>query len=1014
MLQPYWNDPQTAHVNTLPPAAYLIPFSSPDDAAALPREKSDAFLSLNGAWRFRYYPSVQEVDEAAPEDGLWRTLTVPSVWQTNGIDETAYITSPYPMMYRPMTVPKKNPAGLYRRSFTLELRQDREYHITLEGADSCFYLWLNGRFIGYSEVSHCAAAFDVTPYVRSGENTVTVCVLKYCTGTYLEDQDKLRMTGIFRDVYLLTRTKAHLTDLFLRPSVADGKAELRCEYTVSRPGECLTVSLLAPDGTVLQTRRETAGASGAVTFTVDEPELWSAELPVLYGVKLAYGGEHFFRRIGFRAVTVTDGVFRINGQAVKLKGVNRHDAHPVKGYAVSEEDVRRDLLMMKRHNINCVRTAHYPNIPQFYDLCDELGLYVCCEADIETHGCDYISRAAHRELDDDPAYERLYLDRVIRMAETLKNSTCNIMYSLGNESMWGRNFAACSRWLRRKEPSWLIHYEGCFDPNQPELEAEAAPYVDIYSHMYAPIDNTPRAHDRPYGVDLQSFRASGDRRPFFLCEFSHAMGNSCGDIQDYCDIFYSDDRFMGGCIWEWCDHAVTKYDAQGRPYYAYGGDLGDDALNMGNFCCDGLVSPDRVPHSALLEVKQAYAPVKADWKDGVLTVWNRFDFRDLDTVRLLWKYERNGELVRDGSLILSAAPHTPVTAGLPLPRLSGECYLTVEAWDGDDRIYLYQCPVASETETCPPPQGSLCWDEAGGCVRGKGFRIVFSADQPCILQMEYGGKPLLTAPQEYALWRAPIDNDRRIRSEWSDGGALCREGNLRYVLSDIDERTVTQAEDRVSVSYRAYIGTRGMAPIFSGGITFTVCPDGVVLISMDGEIRKLRTWLPRFGLVWHLPRDCGQVRYFGYGPGETYADKHHYASMTCVSATVDELFQPYAKPQENGSVYNTKWASVFGGDAGLTFAGDGFSFHAGRFTDGELCDKAHPNELVPSDEVIVHTDAYMSGIGSNSCGPELAEKYRVPTGEIAFRLSVSPLREDGFAALAEHRGAQTVPSVGEL
>ena len=1022
MLQKaFHKDIHALHIGEKPPRAYMIPYDSYEAAASMCREESAYFTLLSGCdWQFQYFDSFQDIPEDMLKAGYdcsgFDTIRVPGTWQTSGYDMAQYLTSPYPFLYNPPYVPEKNPAGVYIREFDYEPHAGKNYELVLEGVDSCFYLYVNGIVTGFSTVSHCESIFDVTNLLRKGKNRITVVVLKWCFATYFEDQDKIRLSGIFRDVYLLERQNYHIADVLIKPEVyddvqgifSDGMLTLELDLEEYEGGNCTcsdkrtgfgwNMMLLDPLGQKIIERKSVCETKICVPVT--EPLLWSAETPYLYTLYLSYGEEYFCKRIGFRRAEIKDGIFLFNGRAVKLLGVNRHDAHPETGYAVDYDHMKRDVLLMKEHNINAVRTAHYPNDPRFYELCDEYRLYVMCEADMETHGCLYPDK--WNELVDDPKYEEIILDRVMRMVHTLKNAPSVFCWSLGNESSYGCCIEKAAKAVKAFDPKALVHYEGVFNRRIPdkELYDETKDFIDFVSCMYASQEK----------MDL-ILNAEGEKRPIFLCEYSHAMGNSCGDLSDYIQTFYSHDRYVGGCVWEWCEHALLM-EKNGQNIYGYGGDFGDK-VNYGNTCCDGLCAPDRRPRSSLLELKGVYAPVYCRMvysQPMLLAIQNRYAFRDLSHLTFCWQISRNGELVKEGQFVL----HTPAgeTENHSLDQVilqDGECYLTIRVMEAGkkDPVYLYQTEL-TQPQAAAKSSEQYEWMElyadrqelkvmqtgTAVVVEGKDFLYEISKSVPSVNRIIYHGKELLEAPMDLALFRAPVDNDTRLGNIITAQPWLTpRSGNYRYPISDLKEFKIERITEKdVVVSYTLLCGALGQIPAITSHMEIVVGADGTMKLCQRGSLRKLHTYLMRYGYHWTLPARLSNVRYFGFGPQETYVDKHTYAYMNVFSKKVDDMFVDYLKPQEHGSVYNTKWAALtddFG--EGILFAGNGFSFNASPYTVEELMKKAHPQDLERSGYIQVHTDYFMSGVGSAKCGPEIMPKYRLEDREILFALGICPV-----------------------
>lgn len=994
----YWDDLKKIHVKELSPKSYFIPFQNQDTAQKNRREDSAYFTLLNGNWSFCYYDSVLDIEENffnKPTEKMDK-IPVPGMWQTNGYDKAAYISSPYPFPFAPPKVPEKNPAGVYIREFDFFPDKQKRYTLVFEGVDSCLYLWVNGQFSGYSEVSHCESVFDITDFLICGKNRVTVVVLKWCNGSYFEDQDKIRMTGIFRDVYLLTRDKTHIFDLFLQPEM-DQKLQngtLFCDITLSGGNAEAELILLSPKGEYIEMQKIFIEQTGRVQFHVPSPALWSAEKPLLYSLLIRCGTETICKKVGFRRIEIQNSVFLLNGKNIKLKGVNRHDTHPQKGYVTDYAHMLRDVFLMKQNNINTVRTSHYPNDPRFYELCDEYGLYVVSEADLETHGCVYVKELTY--FVDHEEYEEICVDRIMRMVENLKNHASILIWSLGNESGWGRNHRKACEQIRQRDRSRLIHCETNSmraDYNDVTWQNSEKPYLDLYSNMYPDVEH------------IQKYLSSSDMRPYFLCEYSHAMGNSCGDLADYWDFFYRNDRVMGGCVWEWCEHSIQLTSKEGQKFYGYGGDFGDP-INLYNFCADGVTTPEREPRSSLLELKNIYSPVKIEYDEKKLKVFNLYNFISLAHCRFCWHLEQNGQVIKTGEFKLGTLPGEAAEVVMVFPKLHGISYLTVEVFDGDNRIYLWQNELTAEISCRPVPQGAeLLVKERGGSilVQGKHFFYEIDKTQPSIKTIRYH-RNILDAPMRLTAWRAPLDNDRKLVPEWISYA----NGNYRYPYMDVKNFTVKEyTNEAVSFEYEFSFGVMGQKPAITGNMKLTVYSCGILMLSQQSTLRKLDVWLPRYGYLWPLCNIYRNVSYLGFGPQESYIDKHHAAQMGVYETTVQGLFVDYAKPQENGSVYNTQWAALTDEtDKGILFAGNHFSFHAGEYTPDELFEKKHSFELRKSGHTIVHTDYFMSGVGSGACGPELAKKYRLEERRIDFSLMLTPFdkKEDPFEKLAIANG----------
>ncbi|PYI51924.1 glycoside hydrolase family 2 TIM barrel-domain containing protein [Paenibacillus flagellatus] len=1004
----YWEDPSVLHVNREAPRASYIPYADADTAREGKRGRSPYYQTLNGTWKFRYYESVSRVEDGFYADGAdtagWDDLLVPSCWQTNGYDQLHYTNVNYPIPCDPPYVPDANPAGLYVRDFLIrDSWSEKVPYLVFEGVNSCLYVWVNGVFVGYSQGSRVPAEFDISRYVRSGSNRIAVMVLKWCDGTYLEDQDLWRFSGIFRDVYLLARDKTHVRDAFVRQRLSDdfGEAELYAEVETNGRLD-VTAELRDAEGRTLRTASAAVDGKGVLTIALAKPELWNAERPYLYELFVKAGDEVLRFRVGFRRIEISDGVFRINGVPVKLKGVNRHDSHPELGQTIPIRHMIRDLELMKRHNVNTIRTSHYPNDPRFLDLCDEYGFYVIDEADLECHGIrsyDAVPEGAFHTLAKHPDWKAAFVDRAVRMVERDKNHASIVIWSMGNESGYGTNHMAMAEWTKERDPSRPIHYEGAASIYNGDPNVDC---LDMESRMYPSVEWVEQ-----YAADPTN------RKPLFLCEYSHAMGNGPGDLRDYWDVIYKHPKLMGGCVWEWCDHGIKTETPEGVPFYAYGGDFGDKP-NDGNFCIDGLVYPDRKPHTGLLELKQVIAPVlveAADLAAGSIRVTNRYDFIDLSHLAIHWTVERDGELAGQGQLWeLEAGPRQSQTVTVPWERsvtVPGRYVLTMSvrlnretrwAAPGHEIAFAqFELPAAAGSDAgrkIVRETFDVTANEDGGVltIEGFDFRHRFDLSLGTFVGLSKHGVPMLAAPARFNVWRAPTDNDMYAKKKWLEEGF--DRAFMKVYRCEWTKRDRSAVDIAVDFSLGGYI----RSPIVRGKAVWSVDGSGEVALRVHVQVKNNLDYLPRFGLQLTMPRGSDEVEYFGYGPHESYVDKRQSVRRGLFRTTVDDMFEPYVKPQENGSRYGTEWAVVSNAQGmGLAFASPGgtFSFNASHYAPEDLTAAGHDHELVKRKETIVHLDYKMSGVGSGSCGPQLMEPYRLNEKEFEFGLTIRPVfRED--------------------
>ncbi|MHA6485459.1 glycoside hydrolase family 2 TIM barrel-domain containing protein [Paenibacillus sp. strain BS8-2] len=1000
-IKRYWEKLDILHVNREPARASFLPYASKAAAKAGKRGRSPYYQTLNGSWKFQYHSSVHEVKDAFYENTYtahesWNSLIVPSCWQTNGYDQLHYTNVNYPIPYDPPFVPDDNPAGAYVRDFNLSSDwQSKQTHIVFEGVNACFYLWVNGEFVGYSQGSRVPAEFDLSEYVKTGRNRLAVLVLKWCDGTYLEDQDLWRYSGIYRDVYLVSREKSHVRDAFVKPELNDGFSQGTVSVELDTTGELsVRTELYNSDGSLVGKNDAVLSGQGTIVLNVEQPQLWNAEQPRLYDLYVFAGAEVLLFRIGFRKVEVQDGVFRVNGRAVKLKGVNRHDSHPTLGQTIPLNHMIQDLNLMKQHNVNTIRTSHYPNDPRFLDLCDEYGFYVIDEADLECHGVNNTEgEGSFHKLTIEPSWKEAFVDRAVRMVERDKNHASILLWSLGNESGYGPNHIAMAEWIQERDDSRLVHYEGAAPHYKGDTNVEA---LDVESRMYSSTD-----YIEAYALDVNN------TKPLFLCEYSHAMGNGPGDLQDYWNVIYAQPKLMGGCVWEWCDHGIEVKTSAGERYYAYGGDFGDKP-NDGNFCIDGLVSPDRKPHVGLMELKQVIAPVTMaceDVRSGIVSISNKYDFIDLSHLSLRWKLESGSVLIDQGVTgPLEASAGEAQTLQLVYRdtlHAGDSCILTLSICQNLETSYAapgHEIAFAQfeaigaaafgTVETNADPKYATFVDVAdhNGILRINGFDFAYEFDlgKGTVTSIERHGVGMIDEPVRYNVWRAPTDNDMYIRKEWES------EGYNRAVMKVYDTVWETLSDASIQVTVNFSLGSYIRSPILRGQSVWIFLPSGEAKLKTAVDIREDVPYLPRFGITIVMPKGAEEVEYYGYGPHESYVDKRASVRKGRYLLGVDEMARTYVMPQETGSRYGTEWAMVTSElGMGLRFdAPQPFSFQALHASAADLTVAKHTPELVRRDQTFVNIDYKMSGVGSGSCGPQLSEKYRLSQKHVEFELSL--------------------------
>ena len=991
IVKNYFEDPSIFRLNTQPDRAYFIPYSHKDGAlAARPGNRGDRTLLLSGDWAFRYYDSVYDLTEEFYQDGYdvsgFDRIDVPSAWQMRGYDRNMYSNNRFPFCYDPPYVPIDNPCGCYVRDFTLTKEQlSGKIYIDFEGVDSCMYLWINGSFVGYDQVSHSTGEFDITSFVRAGSNRIAVLVLKFCDGSYLEDQDKFRWSGIFRDVYLMFRPQNHVRDFTLTALPVDDYRNGQLEVSVDAPGD---VEYEIYEGETLLH----SGVGNKISFKKENARLWNAEDPYLYTLILHSEGEYIPARFGFREIKVENKVALVNGKPFKIRGMNRHDSCPEDGPTVALWHVERDLRLMKEHNINTVRTSHYPNAPYFVELCDEYGFYVCDEADLETQGVVRIYGPKDFDLlTRDERFLAAWLDRNSRLYHRDKNHTCVIMWSIGNESGYGPNAQACIDYLNEMDPHRLVHYEVVINsgggiPREGRLIY--IPGVQFRSGMYNTLEL------------LDNYFADPDyQQPFFWCEFLHAMGNGPGSVKDHWDYIYANESMMGGCAWEWCDHAIDAGQApNGKRKYHYGGDSGE-VFHDSNFCCDGMVMPDRTPSNALREYKNACRPIYAAKGEsaGEFAFTNRLDFTDAaDFLKIFYEIRDDGELVDYGCLgSVSIAPHETVTVSVPIPELKGHGYIrfiyrqkvdTLAVKTGHELGFDQLELNAWQPKKLPKAgSGKVSVEESEKyvIVTGERFRYVYDKLRGVFQSLVFDNKALTVRTMEYNVWRAPTDNDaHKLRPRWEACGYDRAFSRAYTTECRIKPRSVTIVTDLA-------LTPLWIQKILTAKASFTIDSDGRITADIKVEKDPIMDILPRFGIRLFLPKELEKVTYLGMGPYESYSDLHCGSYVSLFETSAEDSYVDYIRPQEHGNHIDCDFVKVH--DGFTVHATDSLlSFNISCYTQEQLQSTAHNYELEKQPFNTLCIDYKQNGIGSNSCGVIPFDEYMLSEQKFRFRFALVP------------------------
>ena len=937
-----YENPRATSENRCAPRSYYIPGG-----------KSEYTL-LNGQWRFAYYSRDIDVPEKIEN---WDTIPVPSCWQLQGYENPNYSNINYPYPCDPPYVPDDNPCGIYERGFELAEKWGKVYFV-FEGVSSCAYLYVNGQYVGFTQGSHLQAEFDITAFVRQGTNTLRAKVLKWCCGSYLEDQDFFRYNGIFRDCYILQRPERHIGDVEIIPN--DKTICIRLDGSAN-------VKIWAGEKLLSQ-----CAMDGEYEYAPENPVLWNAEKPFLYTVELERNGEVIELKAGLRKIEVSEEyALLINGAAVKLHGVNHHDTSAHRGWCQSDEELRTDLLLMKELNMNCVRTSHYPPTPKFIQMCDEIGLYVVCETDIETHGF-------LRRLPNVPYYYDVesnawpctkaewrgeFVERMQRMVETFKNHPSIIIWSTGNESGHGCNHVEMIRWTKQRDNTRLIHAE---DANRKGQNYN----VDVYSRMYSSLE------------EVEHFATCDDiPMPVFLCEYSHAMGNGPGDVYYYNELFDKYPKLIGGCIWEWADHVVTVDGVQ-----KYGGDFPGEQTHDGNFCCDGLVFANRTLKAGSLEAKAAYQPIRTHYADNILTVYNRLDFTNLNEYRFQYWIEVDGAKQEVLETVLAAAPHTSVK--LEIPYTEATCrygvYLNTRLYDGDREVAHTQhrlpCTVVKPAKK---PKIQLHEDDQLICAEGENFRYDFSKHYGVFTSLIVDGVEQLADRPTLSTCRAPTDNDRNIQIRWLQLDEWQGENLDKSWVKIYDCWT----EDNTILVSGSLSGI-SRAPLLRFGQRIEISEDGAISVTLRGTVRQDAIWLPRLGFEWELPGGVTDFTYYGNGPAESYRDMCHAGYVGLHKSTAGSEYIHYVRPQEHGNHTSVKTLRI----GKLEFrAEDEMEINVSRYSTAALLKAEHTDELIADGKTHLRIDYKVSGIGSNSCGPELEQEYRLAEKEIRFAFSIHPI-----------------------
>ena len=903
--------------------AYYIPYDTLEKALVGNKNESEFYFLLNGTWDFKYY---ERDDEYNGEIDKWDTIDVPSCWQMRGFEKPCYTNVKYPFPVDPPYVPDDNPMGVYRRKFDVnKVWEERETYIVFEGVSSCLELYINGQYVGFSSGSHLQSEFNITNYVNKGQNEITVLVRKWCAASYLEDQDFFRNSGIFRDVYLLSRSQSHLRDI----RIDVDKTGIRCD------------------------KKHTIYDAEGKIADMTNPILWNAEQPYLYTVIIEHEGEFIPQKVGLKEITIGEnGEFLINGTAIKIKGVNHHDTHPTNGYTMSESDIDRDLFLMKKLNINAIRTSHYPPTPYFLEKCDELGFYVIDECDLESHGFSQRGNITGFGYDSDPIWpcknrewRELFVERAARMVQRDKNHVCIIMWSLGNESNFGENFIAMSDYIHSCNTGIPVHYENGYNEGNP-------PHViDVVSYMYADTEK------------IKKCALDSDMRPVFLCEYSHSMGNGPGDVYDYWQVIEKYPKLIGGCVWEWADHTVYEDGVQ-----KYGGDFGE-IQHDGNFCCDGMVFADRGIKAGTLEIKYVYQPMSACIIDNKLLVYNKYSFKSFKDYTFKMLLDIDGETKYEKEFVIDTEPGetSEIELGFEMPKVCKlGAYLSLYMYDVTEyeiaSIQLkVDCVVMNEKENRQPAQIDNNGKEL--LIKGNNFIHKFDLSHGMLADINGLTKDFV----RLTVFRAPTDNDRYIKDEWYD-----KDKGMRY--NDLCQKIYSTELIGNKIIVKGSLAGVSKIPFYRFTAEYSFYMNGDIDVHLCGRKTENTVYFPRLGFEFKLDNSQYKFSYYGRGKAENYCDMNHFAFVGSYDSNVKDEYVNYVMPQEHGNHTAVKKLEF---DKIAFTSDETFEFSALEYSSQELYRATHTNELKKNGLTNLRIDYGVSGIGSNSCGPKLLDKYKV-------------------------------------
>ncbi|PSW20875.1 beta-galactosidase subunit alpha [Photobacterium sanctipauli] len=1006
-----WENFLHLHENRMAPRAYFFSYDNEKRAKTFQRELSSRFQLLSGQWRFSYFTNPLLVPETFYNQEMkdWGAITVPNMWQMEGHGDLQYTDEGFPFPIDVPFVPTDNPTGAYQRTFFLgESWNDKQTIIKFDGVETYFEVYVNGEYVGFSKGSRLTAEFDISAFVKQGDNLLSVRVMQWADSTYIEDQDMWWTGGIFRDVYLVGKEQLHVQDVTIRTDFDDAyqSATLSCQVELENlasgtAAATLEYTLYDNNTVVSQGSLDTLTVANqaAAQFSIDvnNPTQWNAETPYLYQLLLTLKDacgevlEVIPQRVGFRDIKVRDGLFYINNKYVMLHGVNRHDNDHLKGRAVGMDRVEKDLILMKQHNINSVRTAHYPNDPRFYELCDIYGLFVMAETDVETHGFANVGNLSR--ITNDPAWEAVFVERIERHIHAQKNHASIIMWSLGNESGYGCNIRSMYTAAKAIDDTRLVHYE----------EDRDAEVVDVISTMYSRAQLMNHFGEYPH------------EKPRIICEYAHAMGNGPGGLTEYQNVFYRHDAIQGHYVWEWCDHGILARDENGTEFYKYGGDYGDYPNNY-NFCMDGLIYPDQTPGPGLKEYKQVIAPVKIrdfNREDGTFAVDNKLWFSNMDDYTITAEIRAEGETLSVQPIKLEAlAENSSRTVQLALPALDDrEVFVNFTVRkdsrtpysDANHDIAVYQFLLKENTaELATYSNGNatplaVTESRLDYVIKGHNFALSFSKVNGKLASWLVNGEELIASEPKLNFFKPMIDNHKQEH----DG--LWEPAHLQIMQEHFRTLNVEQANDTVEITVTSIIAP----PVFDFGIRCTyryqISKDGQLNVELSGErYGDYPHVIPVIGLDLGINGDYDQVQYYGRGPEENYQDSKQANMIDVYQSTVADMFENYPFPQNNGNRQHVRWAALSNrhGNGLAVKPQQDINFSAWFYTNQNLHEAQHTIELEKSGYITLNLDHQVMGLGSNSWGSEVLDSYRVYMDNFRFGLTLVPFQAGDCSAQA--------------